>query len=154
MKLPLKREDGPTSPLEHSTHSYGKKNSIIPLREGVGTLNCEVSQHLSEKGGITSNYTSEVGKIIHFLKALRIFFLKVSIFMSVGLMDLILSALMSQSCRDTPVFTKNVSPPTSMGLYVSNLAHGVLNGVELELVHNFFYSLLLNRDIIDKSVTC
>ena len=53
---------------------------------------------------------------------------------------LILSALMSQSCRDTPIFTKNLSSPTSMGMYISNLVHGVLIGVELELVYIFFIS--------------
>ena len=54
--------------------------------------------------------------------------------MSVGSLALILLALMSQSCLDTPVFTENLSPPTSMGSCVSNLVHWVLNGVELELV--------------------
>ena len=34
----------------------------------------------------------------------------------------------------------NVSPPTSMRLYFSNLIHGVLNDVELELVYYFFIS--------------
>ena len=34
----------------------------------------------------------------------------------------------------------NVSPPISMRLYFSNLIHGVLNDVKLELVYNFFIS--------------
>ena len=47
---------------------------------------------------------------------------------------------MTQNCRDTPAFTENATPPTSMELYVSNLVDGVLNGVESELVCNFFIS--------------
>ena len=42
--------------------------------------------------------------------------------------------------RDTPVFTYNLSSPTSMGLYVSNLVPGILNSIELDLVYNFFIS--------------
>ena len=52
-------------------------------------------------------------------------------------MALILLTLMSQICRDTPVFISNVFPLTAIGLYVSNLVHGVLNSVKLELVRNF-----------------
>ena len=62
--------------------------------------------------------------------------------MSVSSVALILSVLMSESCRNIPVFIQKLSSPTSMGLYVSNLVHGVLNGIELELVYSFFYILL------------
>ena len=46
-------------------------------------------------------YTSEGDKSIHFLKGLS----ENINFMSVGSMALILWAVMSQSCRDMPVFT-------------------------------------------------
>ena len=67
--------------------------------------------------------------------------------MSVGSVALILSGLMSQSCRNTPLFTYNLSSPKSMGLYVSDFVHGVLDGVELELVYNFFYIYCSIADI-------
>ena len=38
-----------------------------------------------------------------------------------------------------------------MGLFVSNLVHGVLNGVELELVYNFFITCSIAENLRLKS---
>ena len=119
------------------------KNQKIKGGGGGDTLDFEVLQHLSEEGGITQQLYIRV-----YISERSLNFLSKNVnFMSVGSVALILSELSCPRVVATHLsslhylhFT-SLSSPISMGLYVSNLIHGVLNDVELELVFNLFIYL-------------
>ena len=89
----------------------------------------------------STSLPSEGYKSIHFLKCLEIFFRENVSFVSVS--SVALDWLYWHSCP-TAVMTHWSALKIYLLLqlwdYVSNLVHGVLNGIELELVHNFFIS--------------
>ena len=62
-------------------------------------------------------------------------------------MALILSVLMYQSCCDRQIFTQNVSPPTSIGLDVSNLVHGVLSWAYIQYANVRLQPEIFQEDI-------
>ena len=78
---------------------------IANLQLKRGTLDFEVSLNLSKVSGITQQLYLRGGQKYTFLERYLNFYSEHVNFMSVGSMGLILLALMSHSCGDTPVFT-------------------------------------------------
>ena len=78
---------------------------VSGLGGGRRTLDCEVSQHLSEESGITQQLYIRGAQKCTFSESSLNFLSENVNFLSVGSVDLILSAAISQSYRDTPVFT-------------------------------------------------
>ena len=72
---------------------------------GGGTIDFEVWRHFSEESGITQQLYIRGGLKRTFSERSLYFLCKNTNLMSAGSVDLILSAPMPQSCRDTPVFT-------------------------------------------------
>ena len=95
--------------LSTPSPNRAKFNEIFTLQStwggGGGTLDFEVSRHLSEESGITQQlYMMGWGKYTFSESPLRFGSANVD-FKSVGAVTLIFSPVMSHSYRNTPVFT-------------------------------------------------